>query len=197
MNYQQLKEAIEGYVERDDIMTKAQHFLRLLESHLNLELASVPALQNRSQLTTNQGVNIVAGLGKVYSVSIGGKPLDYTFETCAVSGSPMKYSVAKDTLYLFPAPTSEVVVDVLHSSLLSPLLTEEGNILDTDTNWILTQFPHIYVYGLLWQVYMFLDNPLADKYLLLLRDGIKKFVSHHATQGGLSNGNLQCSNLTC
>lgn len=182
MDYSNLRDIIVKYTERDDIIPNMQLYMTLLEANLNTEIGGISVMSETSTLVTRDQTNTLLGVGSVASVIDNyGLTLRriYTPKYDYVSGQPQEYLInGKDTIELFPKPDGVYTYKVQHSSYLSPLLMG-GTIQDTDTNWILTGHPDIYIYGILSVIYTMLNSAEGAKYQGLYMNAVKQFKKYH------------------
>ena len=183
MNYSELRQVIVNYTERDDIIPNMKLYMTLLESNLNAEIGGLSVMNETSTLVTNEQVNTVLGVGSITSIVDNyGYALQriYAPKYDTIVGQPTEYLVnGKDTIELFPKPDTSYTYQVMHSGYISPLLLN-GTIQDTDTNWILTGHPDIYIYGILSVVYTMLNSAEAVKYQGLYKEAVKLFKRYHS-----------------
>jgi hypothetical protein len=170
-NYTELQASVASWMNRTDLATQIPDFIAIAESRINAEVRLREAV-TASTLTTvsgNQEITLPTDWCEFVSVSINDVPLEYypantirERATESSAGAPMMYSVEGDSMLLSPTPGDTVyTVDIKYYAKI-PALTASA------TNWLLTKYPMIYLYGALVSGYQFLlNNERADYYGLL------------------------------
>ncbi|MBS7698595.1 hypothetical protein [Chelatococcus sp. YT9] len=148
-NYTELQARVANELDRDDLASRIPEWIVECEARLNRELRC-PEMETTSSLTQTAGVcPLPANYLEYLSVTIAGKgelkPLsagqaNSFFGGSPPSGTPRYFSADKATSTLRVYPTSSDAVDVRMYVALPPLAS-------STTNWLLTKYPEVYIYG--------------------------------------------------
>lgn len=170
-NYTELQASVASWMNRTDLTTQIPDFIAIAESRINAEVRLREGVVSETLVTVSgeQGIVLPLDWCEFVSVSINDVPLEYypanTIRERASessAGAPMMYSIEGDSLLLSPTPGDTVYnVDTKYYAKV-PALSVDA------TNWLLTKYPMIYLYGALVSGYQFLlNNERADYYGLL------------------------------
>jgi len=186
-----LKSSISDWLARDDLTNQIPDFVALFEAHARREYGGT-VLASKSLLTTtaNQptlGLGLSprhikylghddgddmrqAGIEELTRMgTIVGKPIMWAWET------------GSQTVRLFPTPDAEYDLVLYYSTSLSGLSA------DGDANWLLTNYPDIYLYGSLLQARQYLQDEALQVYeqkFQMLDESLKKALSRQANSSG-------------
>ena len=155
-NYGQLKAAVADTLNRDDMTSQIVDSITLCEAMVNRD----PKFQNRFMETTSTLTFDAAGEASLPADFIAARTLVFQssprsnleflspsgFETkfpSTTTGLPINYTIIGDKVKIGPPPNSGAGA-VLRYYQRVPALTN-----DSDTNWLLTYYPDIYLYGTL------------------------------------------------
>ncbi len=152
-NYGELRTSIADLLVRDDLTAKIPDFVMLLEARVNREVQ----FRNRRMETTTtltftgDEATLPADYIETRTLVWQSTPrirLEYqtpsVFEntyTTDTPADPVNYTVVGDTVTVGPYPNSTVGAVLAYYQRLSALSA------DTDTNWLLTYHPDVYLYG--------------------------------------------------
>jgi hypothetical protein len=164
-DYGSLQSEIADWSHRSDLATKIPTFIQLAESKISNNIKS-RMLEVSTTLLTTAGVNSVA------------LPSDYgSFKTLLVNGSynsvltllpdttflqyssnnstglPKYYCIQGTDLLLSPTPDSEYSITAVYYQNLLALSGTNA------TNWVLTKYPYIYLYGSLIELSVYINDP--------------------------------------
>ncbi len=166
MNYGELKTEVLQTPERQDLATEVASFIRMAHNRIQAELelpdamVSVPLDPNDA---TNEGgtvwaIDLPDDALAVRGVRSANYPLPQHNESSLYAvfgkgggGKPKAYAVRGQQLLLAPGPGDNLV---LNYKRRVPDFTD-----DADTNWLLTNFQDIYLYGAL----VFLNQRIQDQ----------------------------------
>ena len=164
-NFANLKASIVSYSGRDDLSPNMDDFIALAEEQIysnNGNLLHLMAFSTKVTLTTTAGDNFLAfpaGFMAAQSISIvaSGETTDLIYHSPPVlrlrsgTGTPQFYSVT-DTLIFDITPDDVYDIELTYYAKPTPLSSANP------TNYVLTNFPSIYLFGALAQVYDFTDD---------------------------------------
>ena len=171
-NFANLKASVVNYSGRDDLSANMDDFIVLAEEMMysnNGNHLRLSAFSTLVTLTTTAGDNFLA-LPADYleaqsiTITASGVTTDLIFHSTSAlrlrsgTGTPQFYSIS-DTLIFDISPDD--VYDINLTYYAKPVALSSGN----PTNYVLTNFPSIYLYGTLAAVYDFADDqPSADAF---------------------------------
>ena len=93
-----------------------------------------------SDYSSLKNISISGSINTVLTLIPDDSLLNYnSFNT---TGNPLFYSIQNNTVYFSPAPSSAFTVNFVYYQDVPPLATN-------NTNWLLTQYPMVYLYGAL------------------------------------------------
>lgn len=163
--YGQLKTSIATWMHRDDLASVIPDFIALAESDINAKCADMPFLYQRGTATSTAGNPLIdlSGVVRLIDVSYQGNPLRIVNpgairDQNTSSGTPIMCSMeGQGGLRLYPTPDAAYSLSVLFCPTISPSLA--GSAPDDEaTNWILMQFPGVYLFGGLLAAEAYLNN---------------------------------------
>lgn len=153
--YSDLKTSVANFIHRSDLTSSIPDFIALAETRINGDLDA--RQQDTSYvMTTVAGQNYLDCPSDLISVrrfainDTNPDPLNYvapenfTLESnTATSGSPRKYTIVGSKFYFDPVPDAAYTANLIYKARLSPL--SDSN----TTNFLLTNFPRVYLYATL------------------------------------------------
>ena len=163
-NCAQLKAMVADYLARSDLSAQMHGFIRLFEAKTNRRLA----VAGQEIVTTiTPDINGVVALPadfssirEVVALTVPSRVLDSVTKSfadsqysSATSGIPACYYVVGASLY--PVPVTASGIKLVYYAGVSGLNA------DTDTNWLLTKNPDLYLYGTLAESCAFLMDDQA------------------------------------
>lgn len=164
--YTNLQAAVVNWLKRDDLTSYIPDFVTLAEDMLFTDLAVLnppPRQMETTQSSTLSGQTLALPAGylstKRFRVSVGGSYRVLEYKTPEQMGkyvsseSPWYYTTNGDNLELGPIPDSGYAYDWIYHKSPDPLATASGGV-----NWLLAQYPSLYLYGSLLQTAPFLKN---------------------------------------
>ena len=184
-NFANLKASIVSYSGRDDLSPNMDDFIALAEEQMYSNNGSELRLMTFSTkvtLTTTAGDNFLAlpsDYMEAQSIAIvsSGETTDLIYHSPPAlrlrsgTGTPQFYSIT-DTLIFDISPDD--IYDIELTYYAKPTALSSAN----PTNYVLTNFPSIYLFGALAQVYDFTDDlqnseAFARKFILRVRAAVK------------------------
>lgn len=153
--YSDLKTSVASWLHRSDLTSVIPDFVTLAEQRINGDLDA--RLQDTKTTLTctvdDEAVTLPTDLIAIRHLSVMTDPiktLKYatpdTFETAYPwdgSGIPAIYSVIGSEIHLAPTPDSAYSLDIVYKARV-PALSDTNT-----TNWLLTTYPHVYLYAVL------------------------------------------------
>lgn len=191
-NYGDLKTSVADWLARDDLTGKVPEFIALFEAYARREYGG-SVLASKSEVTCSVDDA---------TLSLGITPRSVTYIGHA-DGSDMRQGgieeinrrgtqKGKPTLWawesgtsavrLFPTPDAAYDINVFYTSSLSGLAS------DSDTNWLLTNYPDIYLYGSLLQARQYLQDEALASYQAqfgALDFSLKKALNRQTNSNGM------------
>jgi hypothetical protein len=149
-NYADLLAAVAGWLNRSDLSATIPDFIALAEAEFNRRLRT-PDMEARATPT------ITAGVAPLPTDSLGVRDVLYsdvkidavTYQDMlsmyqGLAGTPAYYAVSDGDLYFLPKPATGSATVVYYQKI--PALTVSNT-----TNWLMTRFPDLYLFGTLMQ----------------------------------------------
>ena len=191
-NYQELQDAVAAYLIREDLTTEIKVWITLWEREIN-GLIRCRKQEKRTETETTATDDILSVpsdflLAKL--VKIGSTVLEpLTLQTQqdkygdATQGKPKSFSVYGVGLLLLPDQDKIYTVDLYYVSKI-PTLSNTNT-----SNWLLRDYPFLYLYGVLLQAQPYVKNPeevslwqgfISDSVSLINR---QEFLGKYGTAG--------------
>ena len=157
-NYGRLKDAVAGWLNRDDLTARIPAFIALAEARMTRLLCDPDQIVSATLTFINGSASLPDDYGQM--VAIGSHLTQVTpgefgnYDT--LTGNPRVYTVDGIQLHVLPSTTS-AIIPVSYYRSIPPLVSDSG------TNWLLTRAPDLYLYGALLQAefYGWNDERLA------------------------------------
>ncbi|MBN9497857.1 MAG: hypothetical protein J0H39_13960 [Alphaproteobacteria bacterium] len=165
--YANLKASLADWIARADLTAQIADFVALCEARVNREL------RVRQMEVTGPNISTVAGqrtiplpadfieprafqIADTTNTPITGMALDQFSTTYAGNGQgrPTHYAIVGANLYLGPIPDAVYAVQPFYYGKI-PALSDSNT-----TNWLLTNYPNVYLYGSLIEAEPFMKNDL-------------------------------------
>lgn len=160
--YDTLKSAIANWTNRDDLTSYLDEFIDITESKMNRKLR-LSEMETRATSTANtEYLALPDDYLEVRNVQLNVNPvipLEYLspyqidMYTDSATGQPKYYSVIGDEIQLYPAPDGNYTIEITYYKKITPL---DGT---NTTNFVLEEWPDLYLSGCLQQAFTFLMNP--------------------------------------
>lgn len=162
--YANLQASIASWVNRDDLTSVIPDFIALAESDMN---ATLRTRQNTAYATVTFAATGLAplpdGFRAVKTIRLSDSP-NYDLESVSLdrisellaynreSGNPEAFAVDGDSLRAYPTPSTDV--DALcHYFRTIPALSDANT-----SNWVLTNYPQVYLYGAICHAHAYMDD---------------------------------------
>lgn len=193
-NYGELKTSVADWLARSDLETRIPDFISLFEAHARREyggkvLAAKAALTttpNVATLNITQNPRSIVYLGHDNGDDIRqGSPQEITRMVPQTSRPYLWTWDTNSVMRLYPTPDAEYTLTLFYSQNLT------GLSVDAESNYLLTNYPDIYLYGTLLQARQFLQDEALQVYeqkFAMLEESLKKALSRAEN----SSGNATC-----
>lgn len=164
-NYGELDTALDNWLQRTDLTSRIAEFIRLAEAKFDRYIRH-PQMHIRATATLNaQYLALPADWLEAVSLHIDTTPItqlqslpperlvEYRMGRSA-AGRPKFYSIVGTTLEAYPTPDQSYTIEMLYWARLEKLNSANTS----STNWLLLQYPDIYLYGALCEAEAFTYN---------------------------------------
>lgn len=163
-NYTNLKSAIADWLLRDDLTAVIPSFIALAETQMQREIRHHKMMQRAEAEIDTRYFALPADWIETARFHVAGD-LPTRLELTSMddmlqlrelnantSGRPTHYAHIGEQLEVFPTPNGTYDVELLYYQKI-PALSDVNA-----TNWLLTDYPDVYLYGSLMQAAPYLDN---------------------------------------
>lgn len=169
-NYGELKTAIADWLERDDLTSTIPDFITLAESLFNQALRD-PGMAHSDTVTVGLGgeadlpsdwletIYLTNSATKKYTVELAnpGEIMRLRRFRLKNTGEPVFHTVVGRRLIVAPPPASETTLQIRYYRQI-PAHTG-----DLTANWLLTDAPHLYLFGALRMAAPYLHDAARDQ----------------------------------
>lgn len=164
MNYAGLISAISGFANHPDLESVIPTFIRFIEARMNRTIR-VRKMEYRVVASVNtQFSTLPDDFLEMRNIQINSTPvtaLQYVtpqeadrIRQSELNGPPRFFSIVADRLELIPPPQATIQVEMVYYRKISELTAPD------QTNWMLENYPDMYVYGALVSLAMYVkDDP--------------------------------------
>lgn len=158
MNYEQLKAVIAEFANRQDLESMIPTFIQLTEARLKRDLRDVTRMTERAEaMVHGEYFPLPCDWVETVKVIADSQVLrladSFNIERVELSGGPKYYRHVGDQMQLLPPAGEEPVRFVMEYIAFPDGLSDEN-----PTNWVLTDYPDIYIYGAMLQIAPFLHD---------------------------------------
>lgn len=150
--YSDLQAAIASWLNKEDLTSVIPDFITLAEARFNRELRTLQMVKRATAQTSDEFVAVPADWLEAKDLSIANLPLAYItpeklgeWKNVNVTGKTRYYTIVGGSFELFPAPTSDVTVEMAYYAKIQALAVSNTS------NWLLAKAPDLYLYGALQQ----------------------------------------------
>lgn len=159
--YAELLASIAGWLNRDDLTSRIPDFVTLAEAKLNARVMHRNMQTLATISITGETYTLPDAFAGVVSLRIntsGYERIEYRSEEqfdqlpVSTSGTPRYYTIAGGSLVFWPVPGDAVAARFRYRTRLTAL--SDAN----PSNWLLTSYPHAYLYGALMEAAPYLMN---------------------------------------
>jgi hypothetical protein len=167
-SYDELQSAIADYLARDDLTSEITGFIKLCETKLQRLLRTRYQEVRATAVTADDDGNLTpyvalpsdfAAMRRLNITSSYVSTLDYvtsvqlsTMYTGQVSGRPHIYTLIGTDIQFAPNPDAAYDLELVYYQMITPLSD------DNPSNWVLENFPDIYLYGSLLEAQPFIRD---------------------------------------
>ena len=157
MDYAALKTQLDNYTHRADLSTEYDTWIALVESELNLELRTRQQLTSTTIAMVGVPTDTIAlpsdflQMRNLELATSPVTPLKYVtseqrdfYDLKASTGKPRIYDISGSNIILAPQPDQVYTLNIEYYAQIPTLPSNT-------TNWLITNFPHVYLYGCLSQ----------------------------------------------
>jgi hypothetical protein len=189
--YADLQAAIASWLNRDDLTAQIPDFITMAEVRFNRELRTIQMVKRATATTNNEFVAVPADWLEAKDLNISGQPLAYItpdkleeWKNNKVTGKTRFYTIVGAEFELFPAPTSDVTVEMAYYAKIPSL--SGGN----PSNWVLATAPDLYLYGALQQASTFLMDDMRLAAMAANATAIIQFLNNQSDNAAHSGAPL-------
>ena len=162
--YSELTTAVANWLDRDDLTLRIPEFIALAEARFNraLRLRSMEAKYTANTVATQRNLALPTGYIQMRNFQVNTTPLTtLSYVTPEIydrlwggstSGTPKFYTILADEISLGPIPASVQEVEMLFYKNFENLSSSVA------TNWLITNAPDVYLYGVMMQAEPFIMN---------------------------------------
>jgi hypothetical protein len=161
LNYSELQSVIADFANRQDLASQIPTFIQLTEARLNRDIRHWRQEKRAAADVVGERFPLPCDWVETIKVKADGRPLRLAdaFMVDAVdhehhrpSAGNLYYRHTGDQFELFPAQDKPVRFEVEYVAKVPPLSDSEP------TNWLLEEFPDVYIFGAMLQVAPFLHD---------------------------------------
>jgi hypothetical protein len=177
--YAELKTAIAEWLNRDDLTSTIPDFITLAEESMALNMRHW-RMENRATATLDSQyealpARFVAPIrlsltgGSTYALEQVSQAqlLDRRSQASNTAGRPQYYALTQGEIEVFPTPDADYTLELVYYEKAEAL--SDSN----TTNWILDNYPSVYLYGSLMHTAPFLkDDPRLQVWASLYQQGV-------------------------
>jgi hypothetical protein len=162
--YSELTTAVANWLDRDDLTDRIPEFIALAEAKFNrtLRLRSMEAKYTADTVADQRNLALPTGYIQMRNFQVNTSPLTtLSYVTPEIydrlwggstSGIPKFYTILANEISLGPIPASVVEVEMLFYKNFENLSSTVA------TNWLITNAPDAYLYGVMMQAEPFIMN---------------------------------------
>lgn len=158
--YAELQAAVGTWLDRTDLTAPAPTFIRLTESKINKVLRSHQMIKRVETVLDDAVETLPVDFLEMLSAHIRTSPVtpvdfrpmnDFVrLDEFNLTGTPRWYSIVGNTLRFAPAPIGSPTFEMSYYARV-PALSD-----DEPVNWLLTDYPDVYLYGALAEASIYL-----------------------------------------
>ncbi len=152
-NYTSLQTSISSWLNRDDLSSYLPEFVTLAEAEFNRAIRAREMLRNADTQTSVVSVALPSDFLELKHISLTNKnqpiyyatlaELDDIRRNKATTGQPTHAAIYNNKLELAPVPDTTYTLEIVYYQQIPALSSSNA------TNWLLTTYPDIYLYGAL------------------------------------------------
>lgn len=161
-DYATLQTEVADWLNRADLTSQIPTFIQLAEVGFNRVLRVNDMIERDTSVISNGYVNMpLDWLETITLITTASPPVALEYVRIADmnavraterSGDPIVYTIINNKFMVYPAPGSDLSVELVYYAQI-PSLSDENT-----ANWLLTRHPDFYLYGALLQAEPYLKN---------------------------------------
>ena len=150
--YSELQTAVGSWLTRSGLRTNIPDFIALAEASFNRVLRTRNQITRATSSVSEQFVALPSDLLELHNIQLNTSPVtrleqvsmtkaDDLKSSVSTSGTPAYFALTGSNIELIPIPDSSQTLEIVYYATITALS-------DTNTsNWLLTSYPDIYLYG--------------------------------------------------
>lgn len=200
MDYSSLQTSIANWLNRDDITSVIPDFISLTESELQRMLRVRQMLRNADTTTDQEAILLPSDFLELRHITLTDQnyplalaslaEIDLIRKNMGRTAQPTHVAVFKSKFELAPSPEKEYKLEIVYYQQIPALSSE------TTTNWLLSEYPDIYLFGALSKASAFIGedertgiwkndflsavNQLQEADRMALQKGMRKSLAFRA-----------------
>ena len=162
-NYSELQTAVGSWLNRSDLSSNIPDFITLAEASFNRVLRTRNQITRATSSVSEQYVALPTDLIELFNIQLNTDPIkrleqvsldkaDDLRSSNSSAGTPSYFAITGNNIELIPTPSDTKTLEIIYYAKITAL--SDSN----TTNWLLTNYPDIYLYGSLVQAEPFLMN---------------------------------------
>ena len=162
-NYSELQTAVGSWLNRSDLSSNIPDFITLAEASFNRVLRTRNQITRATSSVNAQYVALPTDLIELFNIQINTNPIkrleqvsldkaDDLRSANSSSGTPAYFAITGNNIELIPTPNDTKTIEIIYYAKITALSSSNT------TNWLLDNYPDIYLYGTLVQAEPFLMN---------------------------------------
>ena len=162
-NYGELKTAVANWSDRTNLTTRIPEFIAIAESEINSTVRVRDMECRVTSAVSTEYFDLPTDFMEIRNIQLNTDPvarLEFmtpnqmdVFAPSATPGKPKKYAVFGTEVQLKPIPDASYTLEIAYIKRYTAFSA------DSDTNWLLTNHPQLYLY----QTLVVLANYIGDK----------------------------------
>lgn len=190
--YSTLQDSIRRAVKRSDMDVEIPNWIMMFEREMALILRrrEMSSRATADTVASQQAYAKPEDFGDgidLYMTADGVKrklvPSDWTRVTTRYDyeGQPIEWAITADEFVLGPTPDDVYPLELYYYKTI-PALADEG------TNWLLTSYPRLYLFGSLVQSVGMLEDPQQQAWAMSYKDALASLVKDQVKERGFGGG---------
>ena len=162
-SYSELQTAVGSWLNRSDLSTNIPDFITLAEASFNRVLRTRNQITRANSSVNAQYVALPTDLLELFNIQVNTDPIkrleqvsldkaDDLRSSLSSSGTPSYFAITGSNIELIPTPDDTKTIEIIYYAKITALTSTNT------TNWLLDNYPDIYLYGTLVQAEPFLMN---------------------------------------
>lgn len=179
--YLTLQKAVAAQFTTTTVVELVIPAIAMVEADINRRVRHRKMLQRSTATLSTQYLELPADLLAVHGLQLNATPtrrleyrrpedLDALKVTYRSAGEPLMYTIVGPELEVLPVPNESYEAEITYYQQV-PALTDSAT-----TNWLLTAFPDIYLYGALWHTASYVNDKRGPSWLDLYDAGIEELI---------------------